>query len=323
MNLNHLSDSALDQELYRLVKAEREILTTVLHHLKEADKRRLYAKFGYKSLFAYAVERFGYSEGEAYRRISAMQLLKEVPEIEEKIEAGTLSLTNITAAQTLFRQEKAEKRERTQDQKAAVLEKLEHCSKLEAVEILRIESGVTEVNDLKDYNFSAKPDLQEKLKRLFDLKALPESNLSELIDFMSDIALEKSDPLLKAERSEKRMEKLLEKSSEKRCTASPLEAKPCVNSMNTKTQSGRENSDVQPQKQNLKPRLNSSVKPISRYIPSTIRHAVYMRDRGICQNCGSTRAMQVEHIKPYAVGGEHSLENLRLLCRSCNQRTAI
>ena len=136
---------------------------------------------------------------------------------------------------------------------------------------------------------------------------------------------------------EKRFEKFEEQSSEKRSAASALAAKPCVNSqsishesMNTRHESAKTEGSAELVSM-ISPATPSKVGSLqiqtsttrSRYIPSTVRHAVYMRDKGICQNCGSTRAMQVEHIKPYAVGGEHSLENLRLLCRSCNQRTAI
>lgn len=50
---------------------------------------------------------------------------------------------------------------------------------------------------------------------------------------------------------------------------------------------------------------------------------VWSRAEGKCQNCGSQHALQVDHIKPKALGGGDDIENLRLLCRSCNQRAAI
>jgi hypothetical protein len=59
----------------------------------------------YKSLFDFTVRRLGFPEDQAYRRIAAMKLLKEIPEIEEKINAGEISLTHIGLAQSLFRQE--------------------------------------------------------------------------------------------------------------------------------------------------------------------------------------------------------------------------
>jgi hypothetical protein len=42
-----------------------------------------------------------------------------------------------------------------------------------------------------------------------------------------------------------------------------------------------------------------------------------------CTNCGSFYAMQEDHQIPKAKGGDDSPENMRLLCRNCNQRAAI
>ena len=50
---------------------------------------------------------------------------------------------------------------------------------------------------------------------------------------------------------------------------------------------------------------------------------VFTRDGGKCTLCGSTHALEVDHIIPKAKGGPDTLENLRLLCRSCNQRAAV
>src|SRR5262249_20706219 len=54
-----------------------------------------------------------------------------------------------------------------------------------------------------------------------------------------------------------------------------------------------------------------------------VKRAVWRRDGGKCKKCGSAHAIQIEHITPRTVGGEWSLKNLCLLCRSCNQRSAI
>ncbi|PWU15627.1 MAG: hypothetical protein C5B49_11520 [Bdellovibrio sp.] len=96
--LGSLSDSALLENTQTLVKQERELLTEILHHLKEIENRRLFSSLGYKSLFDYAVKHLQYSEDQAARRISAMKLLKELPEIEEKIELGSLTLANLSMA---------------------------------------------------------------------------------------------------------------------------------------------------------------------------------------------------------------------------------
>jgi 5-methylcytosine-specific restriction endonuclease McrA len=55
---------------------------------------------------------------------------------------------------------------------------------------------------------------------------------------------------------------------------------------------------------------------------SRVKKEVRLRDR-YCVNCGSTHALEVDHIIPRALGGTDEPGNLRLLCRSCNQRAAI
>lgn len=61
----------------------------------------------------------------------------------------------------------------------------------------------------------------------------------------------------------------------------------------------------------------------SRYVQVGVKAEVWERDKGKCVNCGSTLALEIDHIEPYAVGGKTEVENLRLLCRSCNQRKAV
>ncbi len=60
-----------------------------------------------------------------------------------------------------------------------------------------------------------------------------------------------------------------------------------------------------------------------RFIPKMIEAQVWQRDRGVCTKCQSTYALELDHIKPFAVGGKSTVENLRLLCRACNQRQRV
>lgn len=54
-----------------------------------------------------------------------------------------------------------------------------------------------------------------------------------------------------------------------------------------------------------------------------IKRKVWLRDQCKCSNCSSTFAVQEDHRWPKAKGGDYSISNIRLLCRSCNQRAAI
>jgi hypothetical protein len=57
----------------------------------------------------------------------------------------------------------------------------------------------------------------------------------------------------------------------------------------------------------------------SRSIPQDVKIAVAVRDQGCCQHCGTFAGpMQYDHVIPYSMGGDNSVENIQLLCRRCN-----
>lgn len=103
MNLSKVKDEQILTKLKTLVQDERELLIVILHHLREVEKRRLFSELKYSSLFEYAVKELKYSEPQAGRRIQAMRLLKELPQLEEKIQSGDLNLSNLCQARTYFR----------------------------------------------------------------------------------------------------------------------------------------------------------------------------------------------------------------------------
>jgi 5-methylcytosine-specific restriction endonuclease McrA len=54
-----------------------------------------------------------------------------------------------------------------------------------------------------------------------------------------------------------------------------------------------------------------------------IKRALAKRAEYKCQNCGSMYALQYDHRVPWARGGQTKIENIRLLCRNCNARSAL
>jgi RNase P subunit RPR2 len=55
---------------------------------------------------------------------------------------------------------------------------------------------------------------------------------------------------------------------------------------------------------------------------SPIKRAVFNRDQ-VCQQCGAIHRLEFDHRQPRAFGGSNGLDNLRVLCRNCNQRKRI
>src|SRR3954470_23670125 len=118
--LPSIGDDQLLTRTDEVAWAERKMTTLLLHHLSEIQTRLLFSKAGYPSLFEYVVKRLKMSESSAYRRIAAMRLIREFPEVKAKIESGALSLSVAAQAQAYFRQEKP-----TPEEKLELLARLE------------------------------------------------------------------------------------------------------------------------------------------------------------------------------------------------------
>ena len=55
-------------------------------------------------------------------------------------------------------------------------------------------------------------------------------------------------------------------------------------------------------------------------IPYAKRLATFKRDGFQCAECSSTEDLSIDHVVPERHGGTLELENLRVLCKSCNSR---
>jgi len=91
-----LSDDELVARLKELVCQERRHLVEVLAGLGEFDRRRLYEKKGFHSLFEYCVGESHYSESAAARRIQAQRAARKYVEIFSLVSDGLLSLSAVS-----------------------------------------------------------------------------------------------------------------------------------------------------------------------------------------------------------------------------------
>lgn len=311
-DVRNLTDRELLTGAERLVLRERELLGEVLRHLREIERRRLFSAQGFRSIFDYCVRRLKYSEDQASRRISAMRLLEELPEIQQKLDSGTLTLSTMGMAQTLFRaEEKARGKKVPKEEMRATLAELEQCSYREAKKIVLAKSSAPEhlrrpdrVESLADQKveirFVGEADLLEKLEIVRGLIAhrRPSLTLAELISFLSDFAIERLDPAKRRPPATSRV---------KRHASGAGEPRP---------------SDRPHVREEASDRGALAARP-SRHIPDAIRREVWRRAGSRCSRCWSRYALQIEHLRPFAAGGGHDLSNLALYCRACNQRSAI
>jgi hypothetical protein len=295
MNISNLSDQSLLTKTRSLVREESRVTTEILHHLREIESRKLFASLGYSSLFDYAVKDLGYSESSAQRRIASMRLLKVLPQVEEKIKSGELSLSVVAQAQSYFRQEENSGNKFSVGEKEKVLKILEGKTSREAEKALLGLSSSPEkhrpdqIRPLTETSSRVSFVVDdETVKDLEQLKGLlahqhPDLSLGELIGLLAKRALKDLDP---AKKEVKRL----------------VSASEVGSAQESKSQAAR--------------------KPI----PLAVKRAVWRRDGSCCtythegKRCGSRYQVEIDHIHGLEKGNDP--ENLRLLCRQHNQWAA-
>ncbi len=295
-HLTALSNSELLNQTRILVSRERELTAELLWHLREVERRRLYAEQGFSSLFDYVRRGLGYCEASADRRISAMRLLKDLPEVEPALKNGTLSLSNASALQHFF---KREEKPRSAADKQEVLNNVMGKSRREcdvhlaslAPEAPKRDRSRAVSATQTEIRFTADEELMqmfEKLKSLLSHRN-PNPSYAELFTMLAKLALKRLDPEQKPKGK-----------ADKSIPATPP-------------------AEVDPSNEK------------SRYIPQALRRAVWKRDQGNCSyvngetqlRCGSRHLLEIHHIQDFSLGGRHTLENLTLRCQAHNLHTAL
>jgi 5-methylcytosine-specific restriction endonuclease McrA len=77
-----------------------------------------------------------------------------------------------------------------------------------------------------------------------------------------------------------------------------------------------------------RPRASARTTSRSRYIPSSVRRAVWARDEGRCAfvgpegRCAERGVLEFHHVVPYATGGAVTVDLISLRCRAHNQYEA-
>lgn len=319
-----LSNEALIRKTQTLVAEERKLTTEILWHLHEIQSRRLYAEKGYASLFEYAVQALGYSEASAGRRIAAMRLLADVPEIEPALKKGEISLTTLSTIQNFIqRKHQQSKAEQGSGASLSKSEKRDLVFSLQGKSKRECEKVLIELDPLAalpkerervvsptqtEIRFVADDALMQKLQMIKDLDGHVQSSPSylELFHRMADLCLKHLDPLSK-------------KPTQITPPAEPkIQTDPARVLQNT--------GSVQPQS-----RTQPELQPVNpRYIPAALKREIWSREQGQCayqssdgKRCTSRHALELDHIVPLAWGGKSEPSNLQLLCREHNRLKAV
>jgi hypothetical protein len=310
--IRKLSDAEVVSGLKSSVSDERKKTTAVLEFLRELDRRKLYADFNCESLWEFCVKQLGYSAGSASRRVTAMRLLCEIPELKEDLESGKLNLTSLSQAKKFFvTEEKYSGEKLSSSEKAEVLEKMEGKSTRECeLELIRMSSAPMEIShpereriindEFTEWKLVLSSGLLEKLNRVRALRSHAQPSMSriELLEYMADEVLKRLDPLEKEKEKQKKAKVLKQACAKKQReakTQSAPEKKP--DSSVSSVSSVSSTPDV------TQSQFKRTV------IPAKTRRLVWIRAEGKCQfvdfetgkRCGSRYFLEVDHsIKPVA-----------------------
>ncbi len=288
LEIQKLSNDDLTEKLNFAVREERKVTLQVLKLLREVERRELFARLGYSSLFTYCVEHLKYSESAAQRRIVAMRAIQLLPELEVKIESGKLSLSVLALAESTLQQNaKRENRKVDPEERRLALIEVEGLSRRKA------EAKLVEKFDLTPIKIeSVERALKDGgVRMVLELTAEEMQDIEELRRLSSrpQTAKEMLMTLVRTEVSKKK----------RRLGEAPLLRKP--------TSAGG----------------SETRKVYVTAIPTALKRDAWMRAGGQCEyhaatgeRCISKQGIEFDHIVPRTQGGNDRSENLRLVCRA-------
>ncbi|MEQ1875274.1 MAG: HNH endonuclease signature motif containing protein [Bdellovibrionia bacterium] len=341
--LRALSVDDLFSAARNAVKEESNATLTVLYLLREIERRRAFAARSYPSLFEFCVDYLGYKRGAAYRRITAMRALKDLPEIEDKIRDGSLSLMSVSQAQSHFQAVKRENGPLDKSQKLEILSSIQNKSTRETDEFfLKLAPAENPREKLRPIDVELfelrlpwPKRLQEKLVRLKAALGAEKSGIEtgEALERAMDLAIQHFEK--RAENSiargiRKKAHASVEPNLVQESASASDSAKVPAPGKSRQEMSQREMSQREESQREM-PRWKVPRNGSNRYISIAVRNSIWGRDGGRCsfldsksgRRCNSRFKLEVDHIVPIAHGGNSDSTNLRLLCRAHNQFEGI
>ena len=95
-SLRSLSDSQIITGSKVARAQEHSGLLAMIGFIAETDRRQLFLRRGYSSLYDYCVRELGYSESQAMRRITTARCIEKFPDVFEFLKANEINLATIS-----------------------------------------------------------------------------------------------------------------------------------------------------------------------------------------------------------------------------------
>ena len=291
--LNDLSNQELFSTLATLRSDENKAIADIVLYLSEIDRRGVYRDAGFSSLFTFCTDRLGYSEAGAGRRVRAARCLAKSPEIYSQLKSSAITLCSLSEVATVF----------TTENQELVLTAIQGASKREAQAIAQ---SFGAAKPAKRSTIRAKKVLVTPPVEFGNAASTPPV-AEPRYSFSFEVSQEVMDLYteVRATIGHAKPEEVFEKAlkhfiAQKKQVPRVLSAKVIV-------------------------KQDRQVAPKSRAVALNTRRAVLERDNYQCSYCAADGTqcrervgLEIDHIQPYALGGTHEMENLRVLCKAHN-----
>ena len=352
---SHLSDDQLTAEVNRLARSEREATAALVAHLVEFDSRRLYLGAGCRSLFVYCTEVLHLSEHGTYNRIEASRTVRQFPVILEMLRDGSLNLATVRIlAPHLTSENHRELLEAAHGRSKREVQALvaRHFPQPAVPTLVRKIPVRTVASDLAGASVAAlepasgQPDPRpEGLGSSQQLAGVgPGAIYSPVTSVRAEpepasthpAPLRPSAPSIRptvmplaADRYQIRFTASAETYQKLREAQELLGHSVPSGDVAIVVDRALSALIAELTRQKLaatdRPRSGRRTSPGSRHIPAEVRRSVWERDGGRCafvaaggRRCSARKALEFHHVHPYGAGGDATVGNIELRCRSHN-----
>jgi hypothetical protein len=315
-----IPDDALLQRLSGLLKRVRRVEAELVAHIGEVDSRRLYAREGSSSMFAYCTDVLHLSEHQAYERITAARASRRFPQLLEMLGDGRLHLSGISKLVPHLRDDNCEE----------VLGRAAHKSKK------KIEELVAEL--------APRPDVPTVIRKLPEPKLPERAALSRPASVPGPVNSRRQEltvpappppatprPSLVTPLAPSRFKVQFTVSVSLRDKLERLRAltgEDLAESIEAAVTERIERLEARKYGATRSPRktlAKMDTWPGSRDVPAAVRRVVRERDGDRCRfvsasgrRCNERRRLEFHHHDPYGRGGHHDPETISLMCRAHN-----
>jgi hypothetical protein len=329
----------LTARLAALLRQEHGAMADFLLAVADFDRRKLWRDLGHASLFAFLRRELGLSAGAAQYRKTAAELVQRFPEVEAALRDGKLCLSSVIELAKVITPENAAEllprffglSSRDAAQVAVSIRPVEDPPQRDVVTPLRpvvpVPRAAVEappvpstVQDETVTQLVRAPEVRITDSVRAPPSASPARPAVAPKSTMEPLSAEQSRVHLTVSR--RFVEKL------RAATAALSHAHP-DGGMEEILEAGLDLLLAGHAKRKglvAKPRKSAPpANPDSDCVPADVKRTVWLRDEGCCQFrledgsiCGSTFQLEFDHLRPRALGGPSTVENIRIACRPHN-----